>query len=215
MEVMKELKDIVDPVHTALIVIDVQHDFCSSQGFMAKHGMDVSRVQAAVPRLNRFVEECRKYGVSIIWVKEIWARDKMLPNLLSQFDEECLGEHGLIVEGTHGTEYYEELIPSREQEPLVIKWNYDAFDSTELDLILRSNGIKTLLMAGFISNCCVETTARHGFIKGYYIVMLSDCTDTYSKMEHDAAISNIKNYFGRVASSKDIVSLWVGVTPVD
>ena len=81
MEVLRELKEIVNPAHTALIIIDPQCDFCSSQGFLAKRGLDMSRIQSAVPRLNNFIEQCRKTAVLVVWVKEVFAENKMLPNL--------------------------------------------------------------------------------------------------------------------------------------
>ena len=105
-------------------------------------------------------------------------------------------------------EWYNEMIPPKNSEPIVRKWHYDAFEDTELDLLLKTNGIKTLLMTGFISNVCVETTARHGFIKGYYIVAVSDCTDAPTKQEYESAMYNIRIYFGKVATSREITALW-------
>lgn len=66
MEVLKELKEIVNPAHTALIIMDTQHDFISSQGFWGSRGFDMSRIQAAVPRLNNFIEQCRNVGVLVV-----------------------------------------------------------------------------------------------------------------------------------------------------
>ncbi len=207
MEVLRELREIVNPTHTALIVIDPQCDFCSSQGFLAKQGLNMSRIQSAVPRLNKFIEQCRKTAVLVVWVKEIFAEDKMLPNLKAIWG----GVNDWIIkEGGPGIEWYEAMTPPQEEEPVVTKWNYDGFEHTELDLLLRANGIKTLLMTGFASNVCVETTARHGFIKGYYIVAVSDCTDTTTKEEYEATMLNIKLYFGKVATSEEIAASWTG-----
>lgn len=205
MEVFKELEEIVNPAHTALIIIDPQHDFCSSQGFMARAGLDLSRIQAAVPRLNNFIEQCRQAGILVVWVKEIFARSKMLPNLKAMHSG---ADDWIIKEGGPGVEWYQEMARPGEGEPVVTKWNYDAFEDTELDLLLRASGIKTLLMTGFISNVCVETTARHGFIKGYYIVTVSDCTDAPTKQEYDSAMHNLGVYFGKVASSEEVAALW-------
>ncbi len=205
MEVLKELKEIVNPAHTALIIVDPQHDFCSSQGFMGRLGLDMSRIQAAVPRLNNFIEQCRRAGVLVVWVKEIFAEKKMLPNVKAIWGG---GDNWIIKEGGPGIEWHEEMTPPKEGEPLVTKWNYDAFENTELDLLLRSSGIKTLLMTGFTANVCVETSARHGFIKGYYIVAVSDCTDAPTKEEYESAMTNFSIYFGKVATSEEIVALW-------
>jgi ureidoacrylate peracid hydrolase len=207
MKIMKELKEIVDPQHTALIIIDPQHDFCSEEGGMAKVlGLDMSRIQAAVPKLNKFIEECRKAGVFVVWVNEIFADSKMLPN------QKAIWGGGddiwLIKENGPGVEWYKDMVPPQEDEPLITKWQYDAFEDTALHLLLQSKGIETLLLTGFTSNVCVETTARHGYLKGYYIVAVSDCTDAPSKAEYESSMFNIKTYFGKACTSEEIASLW-------
>ena len=73
----------------------------------------------------------------------------------------------------------------------------NTYENTDLDLLLRSRGIQTLLMTGFITNVCVETAARHGYIKGYYVIVVSDCTEAATESEHKASIYNIATYFGR------------------
>ena len=74
--------------------------------------------------------------------------------------------------------------------------------------MLRSTGIKSLILTGVATNVCVESTARDGFMKDYYIVMVSDCTAAESTAEHEAALHNIRNYFGAVASSDKIMAAW-------
>ena len=208
-EVLRKLKDIVKPAHTALIIVDAQNDFCSIQGLMAKQKLNVARVQPAVDRLNYFVKECRKVGVLVVWIKEVFGKGKVLPNLISHYgDEKTVGENRCVKEGGKGAELYSKIIPPEKGEPIVIKWLYDGFEDTDLHLTLQSAGINTLLVAGFITNCCVETTARHGFIKGYYILLVSDCTDTYTQEEYDATLHNIRTYFGKVATSDEIATLW-------
>ena len=93
-------------------------------------------------------------------------------------------------------------------EPVFTKWNYDAFDSTDLELWLHSRGIRTTVFVGFTTNVCVETTARHAYIRGFHVVVAEDCTGAPSWSEHEAALVNIRNYFGRVAPSTEIASAW-------
>ena len=208
MELLKELKDIVNPTHSALIITDPEHDFCSSEGALAtRMGADMSRIQAAVPRLNNFIEECRKAQVLVVWLREVMADSKMLPNQKALWGE---GDDIWVVkENSPGIEWYKEMIPCKKNEPVITKWQYDAFEDTDLHLLLQSKGIKTLLMTGFGSNVCVECTARHGYHKGYYIVAVSDCTDQATKEEYESAMFNIRNYFGKVAASEEIVALWM------
>jgi ureidoacrylate peracid hydrolase len=90
----------------------------------------------------------------------------------------------------------------------VTKHRYSAFYNTDLDSILRSNGIRTIVLTGVATNVCVETTAREGFVRDYYVVLVSDGTATYSAQDHEATLRNIDRFFGEVATIADIVSVW-------
>jgi ureidoacrylate peracid hydrolase len=198
----------VDPRHSALVVIDVQRDFCSSDGVMARtFGLDLTSIQAAVPRLNALVEEARQHGVPVVWVREVFAPERMLPNqrVIHGDGDDVL----LIRSDSRGIDWYERLTPPRTGEPVFTKWNYDAFDSTDLELWLRTRGIRTTVFVGFTTNVCVETTARHAYIRGFHVVVAGDCTGAPSQSEHEAALVNIRNYFGRVAPSSEIAAAWV------
>ena len=206
-KLLKSLAEVADPTHTALIIIDPQHDFCSPRGAMAqKFGFDMKEINEAVPRLNGLIEECREKGVLVVWVREIFADSKMHPN------QKALWGGGediwLIKEDSKGIEWYEKMIAPKPGEPVITKWQYDAFEDTDLDLLLKSRSIKTLLMAGFTTNVCVETTARHGYIKGYYIVLAEDCAGAPTPAEHASGVFNIKTYFGQATTSDALRALW-------
>lgn len=206
-EILKDLKDVADPKHTALIVIDPQCDFCAVKGAMAQRfGFDMKEIRESVPALNAFIERCREAGVFVVWVREVFADRKMLPN------QKALWGGGddiwLIREDGTGIDWYEDMISPLPNESIVTKWQYDAFADTELDLLLRSQGIKTILMTGYTTNICVETTARHGYIKGYYVVLVSDCTGAPTLPEYESAVFNIRTYFGHVATSLELGGLW-------
>ncbi|MBW2067047.1 MAG: cysteine hydrolase [Deltaproteobacteria bacterium] len=95
-----------------------------------------------------------------------------------------------------------------ENEHVITKHHYDAFSDTSLDLLLTGRRIKTILLTSFTTNVCVETTARHGYINGYYVIVLSDCTDAPTQHEYEASLFNIKTYFGKVVTSQEIIRLW-------
>jgi nicotinamidase-related amidase len=204
---LTSLAEQIEPAHTAVIVVDPQKDFCATDGVMGRvFGLDMSPVQAAVPALNRFIEDARAAGVPVAWVREVFSPDRMMPaHRLINGDGDDLQ---LIREGTDGVDWYEGMIPPAPDEPTFTKWHYDAFEGTELDLWLRARDVVTLVMTGFTTNVCVETTARHAYIKGYYVVTLSDCTAAPSQAEHDAALVNLGRYFGRVATSGEVVATW-------
>jgi len=190
-----------------LIVIDVQHDFCSEKGAMAERfGFDMKEIREAVPRLNAFIEQCREANVLVVWVREIFSDQKMRPNQKALWGA---GEDiWLIREDSHGIDWYENMIQPLPDEPVITKWQYDAFEDTDLQLLLESKGIETLLMTGFTTNVCVETTARHGYIKGYYIALVADCAGAPTPAEHESGVFNIKTYFGHATTSDELVELW-------
>lgn len=207
MELLTTLEAQVDPRHTALVVIDVQRDFCSDEGVMARmFGLDLGRIQEAVPRLNALVDDARAGGVPVVWVREVFAPERMLPNQRVIHGDG--DEVQLIRSDSDGIDWYEGLTPPVAGEPVFTKWNYDAFDSTDLELWLHSRGIRTTVFVGFTTNVCVETTARHAYIRGFHVVVAEDCTGAPSWSEHEAALINIRNYFGRVAPSSEIASAW-------
>lgn len=206
-QLLKSLDQVADPSHSALIIIDPQHDFCSERGALAQRfGFDMKQIKEAVPQLNSFIEACRKSGVLVVWVREIFSDDKMHPN------QKALWGGGddiwLIREDGTGIDWYEGMIKPTPGERVITKYQYDAFEDTDLHLLLQSRGIKTLLMTGFTTNVCVETTARHGYIKGYHIVLVTDCTAAPTRAEYEAGVFNIKTYFGLGATSAELEDLW-------
>ncbi len=210
-KVLRTLAEQVEPKRTALIVIDPQKDFCAIDGACARIlGKDVSRIQGAVKRLNAFIQQARQVGLPVIWVREITANDKLRPNQKARHGE----RDGIVLarEGGDGINWYSEVIQPLPTERIVTKWHYDAFEDTDLDLLLSSKGITTLLFTGFVANVCVETSARHGYMKGYYIVLVSDCTESYTQQEYESTVFNIKNYFGKVVTSSELIKTWEAMT---
>ncbi len=205
--ILKTLHEQINPAHTALLVIDPQKDFCADDGAMARvAGLDMSPIQATVTPLNAFIQTAREAGIFIVWMREVRPQSRMLlAQKVIHGEEE---EQWLIREGSDGTDWYEGVIQPLSNEPVVTKWDYDGFENTDLHLILRNRGILTLVMTGFQTNVCVETTARHGYTKGYYIVMVSDCTNACNPEEHTAALNNIRLYFGKVATSTELTEVW-------
>ena len=210
-EILGTLEEQIDPKHTALLVIDPQNDFCASDGAAVKlMGLDVSRVQSAIQPLNSLIEKAREAGLMIVWTRSLVDPDKARPSFKARsFILDAKAEDiELVRAGSNGAEWYSGVVKPLPDEYIVTKYHYDAFEDTDLALLLGSRGIKTLLMTGFITNVCVETTARHGYIKGYYIVVVSDCTDTGTEEEHEATLYNIGKFFGKVATSSEIKKVW-------
>lgn len=202
-----ELAELAVPSRSAVIVIDPQHDFCSEEGALAQRfGFDMGEIQRTVPKLNEFIETARRHGALVVWVREVFADSKLRASHRSLWGSG--DDIWLIREGSKGVEWYEGMVPPRTDEPVVTKWQYDAFEDTDLTLLLESRGISTVLMTGFTTNVCVETSARHAYIKGYQVILVTDCCNATTREEHEGAIFNIGTYFGRLTTADELEKVW-------
>jgi ureidoacrylate peracid hydrolase len=194
----------VDPAHTAVLVVDMQNDFVHSDGALARNGGNVAPTQEIVPALNRLIADARSAGVPIVFIRAAHSDWTMS----EAGREKRLGrKFQICAEGTWGCEFYG--VQPVAGECIVTKHRYSAFINTDLDLILRAQGIKTLIMTGTATNVCVESTARDGFMMDYYIVFLDDCTGTGDRELHDATLRNIGGAFGVVCNSTDVSAQWL------
>ncbi len=204
-EVLTTLEEKVAPAHCAVLVIDVQNDFCHDEGYLHRLGLDIASSQAMVPRLESFIEQARAAKAELIFVQGIY--DSRY--LAGPFIEKDL-RAGLTVErcveGSWGADFYR--VRPLLSEPVVHKHRYSAFIGTGLEELLQKKKVKTLILTGVTTNVCVESTAREGFMRDYYIVFLNDCTATYSDEAHQASLRNIERHFGIVASSSEVARVW-------
>ncbi|MBI4286531.1 MAG: cysteine hydrolase [Chloroflexi bacterium] len=194
----------VDLAHSTIIVIDIQNDFCHEDGCMARGGKDVSFVQSIVPGIIKLVAEARRLKVPIIHVKTEHSQWTNSPSWLKRIAD--VDVSGLLRPGTWGTEFYK-VIP----EPgdyIVTKHRYTAFLDTDLDLVLRSQDTKTVVLLGCATNVCVESTARDAFNKDYYLVLVKDCLAAYSRETHRATLVTMEENFGAVVSSPELIAAW-------
>jgi ureidoacrylate peracid hydrolase len=182
---------------TALLIIDVQNDFCSAQGAMAALGRNVGPIQQTMPQLKECIDRCRAAGMMIVFIKTEHG-----PLTDSHVWQSRAKNAVRICASPWGRAFYE--VEPDATDFVVTKHRYSAFIGTNLDLALRANGISTIVLTGFTTNVCVESTARDGFMLGYETITLSDCTAAFSQTEHESALFNLNNYFGRVMSSQEL-----------
>jgi len=205
----------IDPTSTALLVVDMQNDFCDPNGFFAQVGHDVSTCRDAVAKTRRVVAQARAAGIPVIWTKMI-ASDQpelKLPPLRFRAPPESED----FVEGVGGTLLFEpgswgaELVDELEVEPgdLVIeKPTYDALFRTGLEDELRRRGIDTLAVAGVTSHCCVDATVRAAFVRGFNVLVLSDCVAAFAGETelNDATLHVLALLFAVVAPADALVA---------
>jgi ureidoacrylate peracid hydrolase len=199
----------VDPTTSALIVVDVQNDFCHSEGCFGKRGFDMGPIQDIFPPLRLLIRRraasgfplsCSRWSIRRIangrpitgWSGSSPVRPTAVPTI--PFPGPGVWGQTLVVEGTWGADLCEGFEP--EPGDILLKKNrYGGFTGTNLDLILRSLGVKTILMTGVATNVCVESTAREGFMLDYNVVMVDDACATTSREEHEGTLLNCRNYF--------------------
>jgi len=157
----------VDPLYSALIVVDVQNDFCANGGVFDREGIDVSLMQAMFPRLISFIDKAREVGLPLIYIQSIYTTESrcyLSDVWLEHWKRMGKGrftEYPVLEEGSWGADFYAGFKPLP-GEVIVKKHRYSAFLDTDLDLILRSKGVRTLIMSGVATNVCVEMTAKIG-----------------------------------------------------
>lgn len=209
------LADKVRPAHTALLVIDMQNDFCASGGLISKDGRDISAAQALGERLPAFITSARAAGVMIVFIRCVYTTERnfyLSDVWLEQAARKRKGGYTRIPvcrDGSWDGDYYGEVRPQA-GDVIVTKHRYNAFHNTDLDLILRSNGIRTVVLTGVVTNVCVETTARDAFVRDYYVVAVDDGCAAYVEQDHIASLSNIDRFFGEVSTIKQISAHWTG-----
>jgi ureidoacrylate peracid hydrolase len=200
---MRTLPELIRPANTAVIVVDVQNDFCRAEGALGQAGQPTGAAMEMIPNLQALLAAARAAGTHVVFIQTIHeaATDS------EAWAWRLRGEvGGCCRKNTWGAEFTE--VAPLPDEPVVIKHRYSAFINTRLDSVLRTLKVENLIMTGVSTNVCVESTARHGFMLDYNIVFMSDCTAAYSAEEHEGALYNMRTHFGVVATSDEVVGAW-------
>jgi ureidoacrylate peracid hydrolase len=201
------------PRHTALVVIDMQNDFIAHEGLLAREGRDVSQAQAMAHELPKLLKAARDAGVFVVFVRNVYTTDNnfyLSDVWLEQAARKRQGGYTRIpvcAENSWSGDFYGEVRPLP-GEPIVTKHRYSAFYNTDLDTVLRANGIRTVVFTGVVTNVCVETSAREAFVRDYYVAVVKDGTAAYSHDDHEMTLANIDRFFGEVTSIAELQSLW-------
>jgi len=202
------LRERLNTARAAFLFIDMQNDFVSPQGKMASFGFEIGEVRDSIEPTRRLLEAARGGGYLVIHTAVI--------NELGQNSAAWTafwGEPTVTLPGSWGAAHIEELAPA-EGEPLIVKYAYGAFVGTNLDTMLRSRGINTLVVAGTDLNICAGDTLHHAFALGYHVVGVSDCLACFSKRDRQHAqqlketgLYLIENHYGLVAQSYEIIRM--------
>jgi biuret amidohydrolase len=201
-----------EPGSTALMIIDMQRDFVEPGGFGEMLGNDVSLLRSAIEPCRRVLEAARRAGLTVIHTREGHRPDltDAPPSKLKRGGLTVgIGDVGpmgrVLVRGEYGHDIVPELYPVA-GEPVVDKPGKGSFYDTDLDLILKNRGIRTLIVCGVTTEVCVHTTVREANDRGYECLVLSDCVGSYFPEFQRVALEMIKaqgGIFGWVADSAE------------
>ena len=216
-QVFETLDELVDPRHTALVVVDMQRDFCTPGGAFDRLGVDISMYPAMVSRLARLIEGARAAGVRVVYVMMTTLPGRLIESPAQiRFNRRLhLAANGgepldYTTDGSVGQQIIPEL-PVEDGDVIVKKYRSSGFWGTNLDMLLRSNAVQTVIVAGCTTEGCVESTARDAMFNDYYVVIPEDCVASDDREQHDASLLLMRHRFD-ISTSDGILAEWSRVT---
>jgi ureidoacrylate peracid hydrolase len=192
-----------DPARTALINVDIQNCFVENSPIASPEGPAVLR------RINRFIASCRQLGTKVIHTAHILRPGYTNIGVLAEMVP--VVKTGLLDEGSFPAALHKDL-DVRPEDIVLYKPRYGAFHGTDLELILRSNGIDSVVVSGIATNVCCETTAREANARDFQVFFLSDGTATFgmqgltAEEVQRATLANIAAVFGEVLTIDQMVA---------
>ncbi|MDQ1418749.1 MAG: ureidoacrylate peracid hydrolase [Acidimicrobiaceae bacterium] len=195
----------IDPATTAVVLIEYQNDFTSEGGVLHGAVQDVMGKTDMMANTQRVVGAARKAGVTVMHAPITFS---------AGYNELSAHPYGILkgvvdgnafVKGSWGAAIVDDLTPDEGDIVVEGKRGLDTFASTNLDFILRSKGITTIALGGFLTNCCVESTMRTGYENGYEVITLSDCVAATSVDEHENALNYDFPMFSKPMTSGEFI----------
>jgi nicotinamidase-related amidase len=219
------LNGALSPATTALLVIDMQGDFCAPDGYMDGNGFDLSALRRPIPVIASLLEAFRARGFPVIHTRYTFAKDlsDVQPHRLWRgMDGKgvAIGDEGAkgryLIRGSKCWEIIPELKPAV-GETVIDKSTYGAFGSTDIDARLRARGITNLVITGLTTDCCIHTNVREALDRGYDCLTVSDATGACFQDVHEAAIKLLvrkSGVFGSVCDGAAILRTLDALSPV-
>jgi len=208
------LDELANPRHSALILVDMQQDFCLPGGALERHGADISIYSTIIPKLATLLDSARDMRLLVVHLQMSALPDGRSDspaqhrfNMLTRTAVNGLDQPlRYAVEGSEGQQFVPTLSP-KPGDVVVKKYRSSGFWGTNLDMILRSNGVQTVVITGCTTEGCVESTARDALFNDYYVVVVEDCVASDDPQQHDASLLLMRHRFD-LATSVDVMATW-------
>jgi len=197
----------LDANTSALLVIDMQNDFLDSAGYFARQGLDVGRLAQAV-QPTAALRAALPSSMRTVFTMQVYEPDgsddlhrmhRLKPARLARSAGDVP-----VIRGSWGAQIVPDLRP-RPQDGVVTKRRFDAFHQTDLELLLRCWGVKTLVIAGVVADVCVETTLRSAYVRDFDVVLARDCVCAWNDDDMARTLAAVEGHFGVSATNAQIM----------
>lgn len=175
---------------SALIVVDMVYDFTDPQGLVF-----YQQNEEILPKISEAISVARVGGALVIFMQHCYRKDKPDKNLVNMRPN--------CIEGSGG-EAIDKRLEVMPQDYIIKKRRYSGFFGTDLDLVLRENGIENVFIVGTKTNCCIRATVTDAYYLDYNVFVVRECVATNDDNVNNVHLEDIRKYFGRVISLNEL-----------
>ena len=203
------LQALATPAHTALLIIDPQVDFIAPHGVLGRAGVDMRPLTPKLQRVQELIAAARKTsGATPIFIRVVTQEEtdgaplKMLNSCRGGAPDDI----AICRARTSGANYFG--VAPQPGEIDIVKPLYSAFAGTRLESILRENNIDTLVVCGFTTECCVDSTVRDAFHRGFHVILAVDACGSHDANLHDASLRALAKNFAHLTDTQSLTAIW-------
>lgn len=203
--VLDSVAERLSPRRSALVVVDMQNDFCAPGGYIDGIGKDVSGLAAIVAPVNRLLETARRVRVPVVWLTACYEAQHIPPSMTVQ--KRRIGAAAVCCErGTWGAQFFG-VCPAPD-EAVFEKHTYSGFSNPDLGPHLSALKREALVFCGVQTNVCVESTLRDAHSRGFDVAIVDDAVGSHAEAQHRATLANVSFLFGDVVAAADLTRSW-------
>jgi len=202
------LRPMLEPARTALVVIDVQHDFVAPDGALGRAGVDMQPLQQPLALIQRLIEAAHGAAVTVAMVRVVTEQATDSRSLRLFYERRGLPPEALELcrAGTAGADYYR--IEPAEGDIEIGKLLYSSFHGTDFEQRLRERGIDTLVVCGFSTECCVDSTVRDAFHRDFNVFVVADATGAYEPGQHMSSLQALAMNCALLVDTAAVADAW-------